>query len=163
MKVEHHRIWEICLPLMHILSRRNNTTTGKSRMSEWKTSFERSKLNPSYDNIAKNFADLTGLAETQQQFRSCTFCADNLKKRDARINLTTESQSPILSRYYEKLRELMIQGIKMSDEYRGMACSLNAGEAATTMKLEEAKHLRVRLLKVAENVDAVSKCIGEMP
>ena len=124
-------------------------------------SLERSKLNPSYDNLAKNLADLTGLAESQQQFRTCTYCADNLTKRDARVALTTENQSPILQRYYEKLRQLMSEGVKMSEEYRDMAARLNAGEPATKLKLEEAKCLRIRLLKAAENVDAVSKAIGD--
>ena len=123
-------------------------------------SLEKSRLKPSYDNLAKNFADLTGLAESQQQFRTCTFCAENLQKRDARVTLTTESLSPILQRYYEKLRQLMTEGTEMSKQYREVATMLNAGEPATKLKVEEAKHLRIRLLKAAENVDAVSKAIG---
>ena len=124
-------------------------------------SLEKSKLNPSYDNLAKNLADLTGLAESQQQFRTCTYCADNMKKRDARVSLTTENQSPVLQRYYEKLRHLMSEGAEMSENYRDIATRLNAGEPAPKLKLEEAKTLRIRLLKAAENVDAVSKAIGK--
>ena len=121
--------------------------------------FERSKLNPSYDNLAKNFADLTGMAEAQQQFRSCTFCAESLKKRDARVSLTADNQSPVLQRYYEKLRQLMQDGTKMSKEYREIAEKLNAGEPATKLTIEEAKRMRIHLLKAAENVDAVSKAM----
>lgn len=120
---------------------------------------ERLKLNPSYDNLAKNLADLTGIAESQQQFRTCTYCAENLQKRDARVTLTTENQSPVLQRYYEKLRQLMADGTKMSRDYREIAKKLNAGEPATSLTIEEAKRLRIRLLKAAENVDAVSKAI----
>jgi hypothetical protein len=119
----------------------------------------RLKLNHSYDNLAKNLADLTGIAESQQQFRTCTYCAENLQKRDARVTLTTENQSPVLQRYYEKLRQLMSDGTKMSIDYREIAKKLNAGEPATSLTIEEAKMLRIRLLKAAENVDAVSKAI----
>jgi len=122
-------------------------------------SFEKSRINPSYDNLAKNFADLTGMAESQQQFRSCTFCAESLKKRDARVSLTTENLSPVLQRYYEKLRQLMQDGTKMSKEYREIAEKLNAGEPATKLTIEEAKRMRIHLLKAAENVDAVSKAM----
>ena len=122
-------------------------------------SLEKSRLNPSYDNLAKNLADLTGLAEAQKQFRTCTYCAENLRKRDSRVTLSTESVSPILQRYYEKLRQLMMEGEEMSNKYREVAAMLNAGEPATKLKLEEAKHLRIRLLKAAENVEAVSKAI----
>ena len=139
----------------------NAVTSKHSKEGGIKVSLEKSKLNPSYDNLAKNLADLTGLAESQQQFRTCTYCADNLKKRDARVTLTTENPSPVLQRYYEKLRQLMSEGAKMSEEYRDIATRLNAGEPATKLKLEEAKHLRIRLLKAAENVDAVSKAIGK--
>ena len=133
------------------IDRHNTPGSGKS--------LEKSKLNPSYDNLAKNLAELTGIAESQQQFRTCTFCAENVQKRDARVTLTTENLSPILQRYYEKLRELMIDGTKMSKEYRELAKKLNAGEPATKLTIEEAKLLRIRLLKAAENVSAVSKAI----
>merc|ERR1719322_1758711 len=99
------------------------------------------------------------MTESQQQFRSCTFCAENLQKRDARVSLTTENQSPVLQRYYEKLRQLMQDGTKMSQEYREIANKLNAGEPATKLTIEEAKRMRIRLLKAAENVDAVSKAM----
>ena len=139
----------------------NAGTSRHSKDSRNKMSLEKSKLNPSYDNLAKNLADLTGLAESQQQFRTCTYCADNMKKRDARVSLTTENQSPVLQRYYEKLRHLMSEGAEMSENYRDIATRLNAGEPAPKLKLEEAKTLRIRLLKAAENVDAVSKAIGK--
>ena len=135
-----------------------NVEGSNSKSSNGKL-FEKSRMNPSYDNLAKNFADLTGMAESQQQFRSCTFCAENLKKRDARVSLATENQSPVLQRYYEKLRQLMRDGTKMSKEYREIAAKLNAGEPATNLTIEEAKRMRIHLLKAAENVDAVSKAM----
>merc|ERR1719242_189747 len=120
---------------------------------------EKSRMNPSYDNLAKNFAELTGISESQQQFRTCTFCAENLQKRDIRVTITTENQSPVLQRYYEKLRQLMSDGTKMSKEYRAIAQKLNDGEPATKLDIEEATHLRIRLLKAAENVGAVAKAV----
>ena len=120
---------------------------------------EKSRLNPSYDNLAKNFAELTGISESQQQFRTWTFCAENLQKRDIRVTIRTENQSPVLQRYYEKLRQLMSDGTKMSKEYRAIAQKLNDGEPATKLDIEEATHLRIRLLKAAENVGAVAKAV----
>merc|ERR1719370_957265 len=53
----------------------------------------------------------------------------------------------------------MAEGARMSEEYQDTAVRLNAGEPATKHKIEEAKVLRLKLLKMAESVDVVSKRI----
>ena len=120
----------------------------------------KSKKSPSIDGLVSNLADLTGLAESHQRFRSCTFCLETLLKREARLTLNTE-QTEIVA-YYRKLRQLMATGHKMSVEYQETAASLNAGESATSHRLEEAKVLRIRLLKMAESVDSVSRKIASL-
>ncbi len=54
----------------------------------------------------------------------------------------------------------MQNGEEMSKKYRVMAESLNNGES--TYPVEEAKILRLQVLKVAETVDAMSKKIGAL-
>jgi len=113
--------------------------------------------NKRIDGLVSNLADLTGFAESQSRFRTCSFCLETLIKRDARVTLTTEQTQIVL--YYDKLRELMTDGAAMSVEYQDTATRLNAGEPATKHKIDEAKVLRLKLLKMAETVDAVSKRI----
>ena len=55
----------------------------------------------------------------------------------------------------------MCNGFFVIDRYREMASSLNAGEG-TQEQLSEAKVLRLKLLKLAEIVDATSKKIATM-
>jgi len=111
------------------------------------------------DELVSKVADLAGLSESQCRFRTCLYCLETLLKRDARIRIKTDQ--PAIVFYYGKLRELMIEGAKMSKEYQAMAGELNAGEGAQTKhKIDEAKLLRLKLLKMAETVDAVSKRIA---
>lgn len=115
------------------------------------------KRTTSYEGLVSNLADLAGLAEGQRNFRSCPLCKEVLERRDGLVQLASAPQ-PDLVRYYEHLRNLMTQGSQMSDTYRKMAASLNLGE--TNYRLEEAKLLRMQVLKSAETVEALSKKIA---
>jgi len=111
------------------------------------------------EDLVSKVADLAGLSESQCRFRTCLYCLETLLKRDARIRIKTDQ--PAIVFYYGKLRELMTEGAKMSKEYQAMAAELNAGEGAQTKhKIDSAKVLRLKLLKMAETVDAVSKRIA---
>jgi len=111
------------------------------------------------DELVSKVAELAGLSESQCRFRTCHYCLETLLKRDARIRIKTDQ--PAIVFYYGKLRELMIEGANMSKEYEGMAAELNAGVGAQTKhKIDSAKLLRLKLLKMAETVDAVSKRIA---
>ena len=70
----------------------------------------------SVEELASKMFEYTGLTEAQSKFRTCTYCLETLKKREARIRIKTE-HPPILF-YYTKLRELMDEGAKMSSQYQ---------------------------------------------
>lgn len=59
--------------------------------------------------------------------------------------------------FYSKLREYIRQGEEMNPQYLAMYDSLMAGE--TNYHSSDVKTLRVKLLKVAENIDLMSKKI----
>ena len=67
------------------------------------------------------------------------------------------TSEPIISQFYVKLREYVQMGEEMSPQYISMYDSLMAGE--TTYHSSDVKMLRVKLLKVAENIDLMSKKI----
>jgi rabenosyn-5 len=129
----------------------NSLTSSPSRMT---------KAQATYDGLVSNLVDLAGFAESQRNFRSCLLCKEVLDKRDSRISLIS-APDPDLVRYYQHLQKLLGQGEQMSSKYRQMAESLNNGESA--YQIEEAKILRLQVLKAAETVDAVSKKIAELP
>jgi len=113
------------------------------------------------DDLVSKMADFAGLTESQCRFRTCFYCLETLRKREVRARIKTDQ--PAIVFYYGKLRELMEEGAKMSADYQVMAAELNAGEGAQTKhKIDDAKVLRVKLLKMAEAVDAVSKRVASL-
>jgi len=91
----------------------------------------------------------------KEEFRACGYCKSLLTHRENIIELATAQ--PIISQFYEKLREYTAMGEEMSPKYVAMYESLTAGE--TSYHSSDAKLLRVKLLKVAENIDMMSKKI----
>lgn len=67
------------------------------------------------------------------------------------------SDPPIVVQFYERLRGFMEDGEEMGDRYQKMLKSLNDGEETYT--LEEAKLLRLQIMKMAEKIDFISKKI----
>ena len=91
----------------------------------------------------------------KEEFRCCSYCKILLSHRDTQMDLATSE--PIISQFYVKLREYVQMGEEMSPQYISMYDSLMAGE--TTYHSSDVKMLRVKLLKVAENIDLMSKKI----
>merc|ERR1719300_1116152 len=91
----------------------------------------------------------------KEEFRACGYCKSLLSHRDTVIELATAE--PIIAQFYVKLREHMELGEKMSPQYLQMYESLMDGD--NTYHSSDAKLLRVKLLKVAENIDMMSKKI----
>jgi len=81
-----------------------------------------------------------------------------LKHRDAAIELQTVK--PIITQFYERLREYTEEGTALSEKYLEMSESLCRGE--TAYHLSDAKTLRLKLLKLAEGVDLMSKKISAL-
>ena len=91
----------------------------------------------------------------REEFRCCGYCKSLLSHRDLLMELATSE--PIIAQFYTKLREYIRQGEEMNPQYLAMYNSLMAGEA--NYHSSDVKTLRVKLLKVAENIDLMSKKI----
>jgi len=92
----------------------------------------------------------------REEFRCCGYCRALLLHRDGQVELAT--QQPIITQFYSKLRESQELGLQLSPQYLSMYNSLMTGD--TTYHSADAKLLRVKLLKVAENIDLMSKKIA---
>lgn len=110
-----------------------------------------------YDHLMSNLVDLAGFTESQSHFRSCCYCREVLERRDALVRMATQPPTKLVL-FYNQLHKFMNEGKAMSKRYCEMAEALNAGEA-TQDQLSESKILRMKLLKMAEIVDATSKKI----
>ena len=91
----------------------------------------------------------------KDEFRCCGYCKSLLSHRDLLMELA--SSEPIIAQFYSKLREYIRQGEEMNPQYLAMYDSLMAGES--NYHSSDVKTLRVKLLKVAENIDLMSKKI----
>jgi len=96
--------------------------------------------------------------KTAEEFRTCDYCLKLLQHRDAAIELQTVK--PIISQFYDKLRLYMEEGTTLSEKYLEITDSLSNGE--TNYHLADAKDLRLKLLKLAESVDLMSKKIAAL-
>eukprot|EP00088_Acartia_fossae_P066517 TRINITY_DN8254_c0_g2_i12.p1 TRINITY_DN8254_c0_g2~~TRINITY_DN8254_c0_g2_i12.p1 ORF type:complete len:729 (-),score=207.47 TRINITY_DN8254_c0_g2_i12:337-2523(-) len=93
-----------------------------------------------------------------EEFRVCEYCDKLLRHRDAAIELQTSK--PIVTQFYDRLKAQMVEGEELSEKYSTMWESLCRGE--TTYHLEDAKTLRLKLLKIGESVDLISKKIADL-
>ena len=64
------------------------------------------------------------------------------------------------SQFYDSLHTYMLSGEELSPKYVEMHSSLCEGE--TTYRADDAKMLRIKLLKIAENIDLMSKKIASL-
>lgn len=97
-------------------------------------------------------------SKSAEEFRTCHYCQDLLVRREEQIDFATTK--PIITQFYERLSDYVKEGTDLSPQYLKMADSLNNGE--TNYHLDDAKVLRVKLLKIAENVDSMSKKISTL-
>lgn len=116
---------------------------------------KRSGSQESLNSIMSNVLDLK---VKDDQLRTCLLCAEILSDEAQRLDAIT--QDTLLVRLYEQLKVHMKEGGEISFEYCRMANSLNSGEE--DYQLEEAKYLRVKVLKIAENIDILSRKISKL-
>ena len=93
-----------------------------------------------------------------EEFRACAYCKQLLEYRERLQELQTHK--PIVAQFYSSLAQHMVAGEELSPKYLTMHASLIQGE--NTYNLDDAKLLRVRLLKLAENIDLMSKRIESL-
>lgn len=92
----------------------------------------------------------------ETQLRLCRDCLVLLQRRD--MLMEQASSTPALVLMYEKMKGFMDEAEDILPQYYKMVESLSEGE--TNYTLEEAQMLRVRLTKIAESVDLISRKIG---
>ncbi|XP_014246639.1 rabenosyn-5 isoform X2 [Cimex lectularius] len=88
--------------------------------------------------------------------RLCVHCLNLLDIREERK--TSKNVNPIISQFYKRLSEYKIEADNFMADYRKMCASLNLGES--TFSLEAAQELKFSLLKLAENIEALSSKIA---
>uniref|UniRef100_T1HBW2 C2H2-type domain-containing protein n=1 Tax=Rhodnius prolixus TaxID=13249 RepID=T1HBW2_RHOPR len=91
-----------------------------------------------------------------EQLRLCIHCISLLEVREEKR--VSRNFKPIISQFYERLANYREQADQLSCQYIKMSISLNAGESV--YDLQEAQKIKVRLLKLAENIDSLSSKIA---
>ncbi|EDV25813.1 uncharacterized protein TRIADDRAFT_55287 [Trichoplax adhaerens] len=94
--------------------------------------------------------------DESEPFRVCPNC--NVRLSRYMQHLKEKFESPVILVYYEKMKENMDSITKGIPDYEKMAKSLSAG--GSEYSLEVAANLRVKLLKLFEQIDGISKKIA---
>ncbi|XP_067012088.2 rabenosyn-5 [Anabrus simplex] len=90
-----------------------------------------------------------------QNLRLCVHCKELLDTREKLKE--SRNLKPIISQFYDRLLSYITEADQLSGLYLKMCQSLNCGESA--YDLSEAHNVRAKLLKLAENIDSLSKKI----
>ncbi|XP_034187930.1 rabenosyn-5 [Osmia lignaria lignaria] len=117
------------------------------------TKLARSPSSSSLNSVLSLVNDSTG---TEQHFRICTHCANLLDAREKQK--AKHFDKPIVCQFYEKMRSYMEEASQHVKMYNKMWESLSEGES--TYNLEDAQTLRVKIAKLGENIDLISKRIS---
>ncbi|CAK9800806.1 Rbsn [Anthophora quadrimaculata] len=117
------------------------------------TKLARSPSSGSLNSVLSLVNDSAG---SEQHFRICTHCANLLDAREKQK--AKHFDKPIVCQFYEKMRTYMQEASQYVKMYNKMWESLNEGE--TTYNLEDAQALRVKIAKLGENIDLISKRIS---
>ncbi|XP_077977542.1 rabenosyn-5-like [Glandiceps talaboti] len=96
-----------------------------------------------------------GSVDDEPEFRICQECEKILIRKAAAIKEKTTK--PLLVQLYEKLRMSITDVENVVPTFTEMALSLNAGE--TSYNLDRASIMRMKLLKMYELIDSLSKTI----
>lgn len=103
-------------------------------------------------NLASN---ITNKDPAEYQIKTCRECKVLLDRRMQQI--TDQHTRPPLRTYYEKLKSLQLDADKLVPLYVKMCRSLRAGESQ--YQLEDAQMLRIKLMKLGDQMDTLSKQI----
>ncbi|CAL7938949.1 unnamed protein product [Xylocopa violacea] len=117
------------------------------------TKLARSPSSGSLNSVLSLVNDSTG---SEQHFRICTHCANLLDAREKQK--AKHFDKPIVCQFYEKMRAYMEEASQHVKMYNKMWESLSEGES--TYNLEDAQALRVKIAKLGENIDSISKRIS---
>ena len=92
------------------------------------------------------------------QIRVCGDCKRLLDKRNRQVE--DRHAKPLIKSYYEKLKEFQIEADKLIPTYIKMCDSLRNGE--TTYRLDDGKTVRLKLMKLTDAINVVSRKIQEL-
>ncbi|XP_011311929.1 rabenosyn-5 isoform X1 [Fopius arisanus] len=110
---------------------------------------------PSSSSLNSVLSLVNDPASGEQHFRLCIHCKNLLEARQ-RLQ-ARQFNKPIINKFYETMRTYMEEATKFMGMYQKMWESFNEGE--TTYDLRDAQILRVKIAKIGENVDNISKRI----
>ncbi|XP_076231174.1 rabenosyn-5 [Calliopsis andreniformis] len=117
------------------------------------TKLARSPSSSSLNSVLSLVNDPAG---SEQHFRICIHCANLLDAREKQK--AKHFDKPIICQFYEKMRGYMEEASQHVKMYNKMWESLSEGES--TYNLEDAQALRIKIAKLGENLDSISKRIS---
>ncbi|XP_054163556.1 rabenosyn-5-like [Oppia nitens] len=94
----------------------------------------------------------------EPHIRVCRDCKTLLARRDQQIE--DNLAKPILAQFYDRMRQQLKDIERLTPLYYQMSDSLNLGE--TNYSLLDAQELKLKLTKLAESVDSISKKIATL-
>ncbi|RWS13629.1 rabenosyn-5-like protein [Dinothrombium tinctorium] len=94
----------------------------------------------------------------EPHIRVCCDCKILLDRRNQLVE--DQFAKPIITQLYEKLKSFIADGNKLIPLYCQMCSSLSQGES--NYKLRDAQDLRIKLMRIAENIDVVSRKISNI-
>ncbi|XP_043485756.1 rabenosyn-5 [Polistes fuscatus] len=116
------------------------------------TKLARSPSSGSLNSVLALVNDSTG---AEQHFKVCTHCMNLLDAREKQKE--KQFHKPIVCQFYEKMKLYMEETMQILAMYNKMSESLREGES--TYDLQDAQTLRLKIAKLGENIDAISKRI----
>nr|XP_050867754.1 rabenosyn-5 isoform X2 [Vespula vulgaris] len=110
---------------------------------------------PSSSSLNSVLALVNDSTSTEQYFKICTHCMNLLdakeKQKEKRFH------KPIVCQFYQKMKSHMEETTQILAMYNKMSESLREGES--TYDLQDAQTLRLKIAKLGENIDTISKTI----
>ncbi|KAK2585898.1 hypothetical protein KPH14_010486 [Odynerus spinipes] len=110
---------------------------------------------PSSGSLNSVLALVNDSASAEQHFKVCIHCMNLLDAREKQKE--KQFHKPIVCQFYEKMRSYMEETTQLLTMYNKMSESLREGES--TYDLQDAQTLRLKIGKLGENIDAISKRI----
>ncbi|KZC15067.1 PREDICTED: rabenosyn-5 [Dufourea novaeangliae] len=111
---------------------------------------------PSSGSLNSVLSLVNDSAAGEHHFRICMHCANLLDAREKQK--AKHFDKPIVCQFYEKMKTYMKEASQYVKMYNKMWESLSDGES--TYNLEDAQALRVKIAKLGENIDIISKRIS---
>ncbi|XP_047369981.1 rabenosyn-5 [Vespa velutina] len=94
-------------------------------------------------------------SNTEHHFKICTHCMNVLDAKERQKE--KQFHKPIVCQFYQKMKSHMEETIQILAMYNKMNESLREGES--TYDLQDAQTLRLKIAKLGENIDTISKTI----